>query len=239
MFNIVKIFLYKIFPLKMYLLIMHYGFVFLYKIWFLLFFRSYKQHYYIRKYIKKWDVVLDVWANLGHYTYIFSKKVGSNWKIFAVEPVSIFSQILRICFKLKKNVIIVPFALWNQNLSSIKLGIESDDLYIRTGLPRVITGSSAFYKKRFQYIFDSSMVKGSQYFSDLEDLNYLKIDVEGYEMNILSDMLDIIKKYRPILQIEVNEKNYQDFFSFIDKIDYFFDTSGPKWDFIALPKKYA
>lgn len=72
------------------------------------------------------------------------------------------------------------------------------------------------------------MVKGSQYFSDLEDLNYLKIDVEGYEMNILSDMLDIIKKYRPILQIEVNEKNYQDFFSFIDKIDYFFDTSGPK-----------
>lgn len=78
MFRLIKTILYKILPLRVYLLTMHYIFVILYELKVLSFFSMYKHHYYIKKYIKSDDFVMDVGANLGHYTYIFSRKIGSR-----------------------------------------------------------------------------------------------------------------------------------------------------------------
>jgi hypothetical protein len=47
-------------------------------------------------------------------------------------------------------------------------------------------------------------------------------------MNILHDMIHLIKKHQPILQVEVNENNLSDFFSFVNRIGYHFDSSAPK-----------
>lgn len=238
MFRFIKIILYRILPLHLYLLAMHYGFVVLYELRVLFFFSSYKHHYYIKKYIKSDDFVIDVGANLGHYTYIFSRKIGSRWKIFAIEPVPIFSRVLNFCFRRKKNIFVLPFALWSSSISSVTLGIHSNDSYIRTGLPKIISFSNV-NEKGFQYLFSSSMIAGSDYFSAIEHLDYIKIDVEWYEMNILHDMIHLIKKHQPILQVEVNEDNLSDFFSFVNSIGYHFDNSAPKWDFIVLPSRYA
>lgn len=238
MFRLIKTILYKILPLRFYLLTMHYSFVILYELKVLSFFSTYKHHYYIKKYIKSDDFVMDVGANLGHYTYIFSRKIGSRWKIFAIEPVPIFSWVLNSCFRCKKNIFVLPFALWSSHISSVTLGIQSSDPYIRTGLPKIISFSNE-NEKDFQYLFSSSMIAGSDYFSTIEHLDYIKIDVEWYEMNILHDMIHLIKKHQPILQVEVNENNLSDFFSFVNRIGYHFDSSAPKWDFIVLPSRYA
>lgn len=40
----------------------------------------------VKKEVKEGDIVLDVGANIGYYTLIFSKAVGRRGKVFAFEP---------------------------------------------------------------------------------------------------------------------------------------------------------
>ena len=41
---------------------------------------------FVKSYIKRNWVVLDIGANIGYFTLIFSKLVGKNGKVFAFEP---------------------------------------------------------------------------------------------------------------------------------------------------------
>lgn len=231
-FSHIKVFLYRHLPTKVYLTILHYAFVVLYNLRILYFFPQYKQHYEVKRYLQKWNTVLDIGANLGHYTHIFSKSVGWQWKVYAVEPVLDFCNVILRVFQNKGNIDIIPKALWSYS-GEVTLAIKSHDKYMRTWLPQIVLEWDRC--ETFQHIFSSYMEKGSEIFATLPKIHYIKIDVEWYEMNILYDLKEIIQKHQPILQVETS--NVEQFLSYIRDIQYTLDESSCfQWDFIALPQ---
>jgi FkbM family methyltransferase len=84
---------------------------------------------FLKKIIKKGDTVIDVGANIGYYTLLFSKLVGKEGKIYAYEPLPENFKLLKknIFINKYKNIVLINRALSNKEKNA-KLYIDQDDL---------------------------------------------------------------------------------------------------------------
>ena len=119
----IKAWLYKKLGLKKYLQLLQTIFLFEYKTGLLKFSNKYKWHYFVKKLIQKDDTIIDIGANLGYFSYVFSGIIISSGKLFSVEPVKPYRELLKKILAKKDNIIIYPFALGNNNEGAVKLGM--------------------------------------------------------------------------------------------------------------------
>lgn len=214
--SIFKRIIFYILPQKQYLWLMHYGFFILYNLQILRFFPEYSTHYWVRKLIRKWDIIIDIGANLWHYTHIFAELTGVTGHVYAVEPVVPFQHILQASITHKLNISLLPYALWRES-KSVTLGILDKYKYLRTGLPTILENIS---QENMKYLFHAEMRAWDELFRGLTKCHYIKIDVEGYELHVLKSLQDIISKFTPILQVEVQERNWKEFCVLMQKWNY-------------------
>jgi hypothetical protein len=52
------------------------------------------------------------------------------------------------------------------------------------------------------------MVNTSAFFSTFERIDYIKCDIEGHEWEVFSQLADVLKAKRPIVQIEIDPKKH-------------------------------
>jgi len=73
---------------------------------------------------------------------------------------------------------------------------------------------------------------------DIEDVSIIKIDVEGYELNVLKGAINTIKKYKPDLYMEItNEKQYNEILEFLMQFKYDTVISFPQHHMYRIYKK--
>ena len=89
MFGCKKI-IFKTLGTKNYLIVLQFLFRLFYRLGLLKRTDEYKFHHYIKKMIKPGDVVVDIGANLGYFSIIFSKLIRPNGKLISIEPVPVF-----------------------------------------------------------------------------------------------------------------------------------------------------
>jgi FkbM family methyltransferase len=200
MINIIKKILYRIFGFSAYLKILYVTFFVLYDLKILKNNYLYKYHYFVKKLINKGDYVVDIGANLGYFSGIFARLVGSDGRVISIEPVKPFFDILVWGLKKKKNCIFYNNALGLEN-RKIEIALPKINGFFRTGLAHVVVDHS---ERQDSYIFETEMVKGSGLLNDLPRLNYIKCDIEGYEEYVFQDLEKILEKYKPIVQIETS-----------------------------------
>lgn len=160
-------------------------------------------HYFVQKLVAPGSTVIDIGGNLGYYSVIFAKLTGEKGKVYSVEPVTLFRRILTRNTKKYKQVEIIPFALGSKDNEKVTLGIPSGHKHFRHGLTRVQQGE----KSSNDYEFIETMMKPETVFGNIEKIDYIKCDVEGYEIHILPEMLGLMKKHQPLLQIETEGNN--------------------------------
>jgi FkbM family methyltransferase len=200
MTNIIKKILYRIFGFSNYLKILYVSFFVLYDLNILKHNYLYKYHYFVKNLINKGDYVVDIGANLGYFSRIFSRLVSSDGRVISIEPVKPFFDILVWGLKKKKNCIFYNKALGLEN-RKIELALPKINGFFRTGLAHVVVDHS---ERKDSFIFETEMVKGSELLNELPKLNYIKCDIEGYEEYVLQDLEKIIEKYKPVVQIETS-----------------------------------
>ena len=64
------------------------------------------------------------------------------------------------------------------------------------------------------------MRKGSSLLDNLQKIDYMKIDIEGYEEFVLPELAGILEKYKPILQIETWGTHKEVVFALMEKLSY-------------------
>ena len=64
------------------------------------------------------------------------------------------------------------------------------------------------------------MKKPSVLFGNLDRIDYIKCDVEGFEYIVLSDMKEILKKFKPIVQVEVWPDNKNNLLELFNELGY-------------------
>ncbi|MEN3009270.1 FkbM family methyltransferase [Pseudothermotoga sp.] len=132
--------------------------------------------------INRGDVVFDVGAHVGIFTCLAGLIVGNEGKVYAFEPLEEYVQILKRNVELNKlsNVVIVKKAVGDQNRSASMRGIlvadEEGEVSVTT-LDRFVQEN------------------------DVDRINFLKMDVEGYERKVLLGGMDSLKKFKPRMGI--------------------------------------
>lgn len=150
----------------------------------------------------KKGVFIDIGANIGQTSLNLSKKLGTiPHTVLAFEPFpSTFN-------KLETNIRLNSFS--SIKIFNVALGNEKKTIEMEMSCP---TNSGGYKISPKNSSFKDQLVQVNQeklddYYS-LEDLiNFIKIDVEGYEMEVLKGAEQIIKKHKPVLVIELNDKS--------------------------------
>ena len=188
----------------------------------LFFLGSFDQHTNnaIKRLCKKGMTALDIGANVGAYTFILAKLVGKYGKIIAFEPMSnAFS-------KLKRNMALNNFQ--NITLEKLALTNESKKEYAMFRTSWLVRGGSRIDSQKNEEIYfitldDYLKKKG------IKKVDFIKIDVDGYEFKVVQGAINTLKKNKPILILELGiytlEKNgdkIEDFILFLLNLGYRF-----------------
>jgi FkbM family methyltransferase len=154
---------------------------------------------------KQGDIVVDIGAHMGRYTIISSKRVGTNGKVVAIEAHPGNFEMLNRNIKLNQltNVIPLNYAAYSKE-TKIKLYLPGEDS--GNTIYNTIISDRARNEEKFvevnantlDYLLQSKGIKQ-------EEVNWIKIDVEGAEFEVLKGAANILSKSKDIaLLIEVH-----------------------------------
>lgn len=200
--KIIRRFLFRNLSFKQYLLLVSKSFFLLYKLGVLKNKPLFKYHYYLKSVINENDVIIDIGANLGYFSIPFSKWVGPKGIVYAVEPVKQVREVLERNIRKIRNIRVIPYALGSEN-KNIRMGSNTRQ---KTGF--IATGSHFVLEDTTNALdeFTAEMKKGSELFDNLERLDFIKCDVEGYETVIIPELKDILLKHKPVMLIETRRE---------------------------------
>src|SRR5918996_3387500 len=154
---------------------------------------------------KQGDIVVDIGAHMGRYTIISSKRVGTNGKVVAIEAHPGNFEMLNRNIKLNRltNIISLNHAVYSKE-TKVKLyvpGEESGNTIYNTLISDRATNEEKFVEvnaNTLDYLLQSKGIKQ-------EEVNWIKIDVEGAEFEVLKGAANILSKSKDIaLLIELH-----------------------------------
>ena len=163
--------------------------------------------------IDNFDVFLDIGAHKGESINLFASNFDIN-KIYSFEPNPISFEILSKNIKKIKN----KFSKTKIFLENFALGSENRKIFMKhisessSSTIRNLNTNSKYFKKKFfflknlnnQSIFEEIEVKQillSEYVrkKKIKKITFIKIDTEGYELEVLKGAKDILDKTNYIL----------------------------------------
>jgi FkbM family methyltransferase len=143
--------------------------------------------------VKEGDTVIDCGANFGYNSVIMGKQIGDTGKLFAFEPQRIINQ------QLNGNLILNN--IYNASVIHAALGNKEG----------LTTMSPVHYDRDWVNIGDTSVGEGGDEVQiitlDMIDSqpNFIKMDVQGYELFALQGAENTLKQSLPDIFIEIEE----------------------------------
>ena len=151
----------------------------------------------VKKYVQNGDICLDVGANIGWYSTLFSKLTGVDGQVHCFEPVPETFEILRrnINFNnLPNNIFLNEFGLGNED--------RTLNIHIFEGQPN---GHSSLAKRENEKsievpveikILDDYLVE-----KNIRRVDFVKVDVEGAELLFLQGAKKLFEQTAPPLML--------------------------------------
>jgi FkbM family methyltransferase len=142
----------------------------------------------LRGALREGDCVLDVGANIGYYALMAACLVGPQGKVYAIEPVSHNIKLLEDSIRLNNYSNIETFNLaMGQSESVSKLYLSDHPNWSSFYRPRQVTGQ-----------IDIQITSIDSFLKDKRSPDVIRMDVEGYEYEILLGMSDLLESGRPL-----------------------------------------
>jgi len=158
--------------------------------------------YHVKDFVKEDSYVIDVGANIGIFS-IFAAQYAKRGKIYAFEPASETFKILKENTAYYENIEVFKLSLGNENKKG-KIRIFS----ISKGISTLVDSSLAdkFSQNFGEFIEEEvEVVKLDDFLmqNKVPKIDFIKIDVEGYELKVLEGAKETIKKYLPVIVVAV------------------------------------
>ena len=199
-----------------------------------LFGTSEKKIFNLSKLLSKKDdlTIIDIGANIGSVSLLMAK-IFANSKVYAIEPTNYayqkLSRNLDLNVELKKNISLRQLFITNNKKpkevwSSWNLEKSNDRHKKHLGILKEI-------KENPYMRFDKFIKK-----ENINNVDFIKLDVDGYELEVLNSGEEFLMKNKPIIFIEIAPYLYPEFgydchelIKFIKKMNYdFFDENIKK-----------
>jgi FkbM family methyltransferase len=153
------------------------------------------------RYIREGDVVVDVGANLGFYSGIFSNLTGAKGHVHSFEPSPlVYSRLLEV---------IAENGYRNISPHNLGCGKEEQSMMLFCGSssgngtlrPDTLMEQSARTRQTIRIVSLSDFLGPK-----LDRLNFLKIDTEGFEDEVLAGAVGLLQRFKPVVYLEMSAK---------------------------------
>lgn len=178
-------------------------------------------HEKLMELIKPNNIIIDVGANYGTTILQFASLIGGNGRVFGFEPDPTNFEICNQNIKLNlfKNILVENLGLGNQQITT-SLVVDTDSNRGGNRISNNINNKEAHLINVVK--FDDWILQ-----KNISKIDLIKIDVEGYELEVLKGAEQSIKKFKPILFIELDDNNLKlqnssakELISFLINLDY-------------------
>ena len=154
--------------------------------------------YYFDKYIHNDSIVIDIGAFIGTNTAKMAKRAK---KVYSFEPVKQTFQLLKKNIDLNHihNVELYDYAVGEQYKTIDGFWYSMEEYMVNYGTMRINHSHDLLNHCLKQ---ETIMVRLDDII--LNKIDFIKIDAEGYETNIIEGAMSLIIKYRPVILMENN-----------------------------------
>jgi FkbM family methyltransferase len=132
---------------------------------------------WMRRLVRPGSHVLDIGANIGFYTSLLSDLIGSEGHVHAFEPDAINFKHLAAVARHKKNVTLVPKAVSDR----------SGKLLIYTS-PKLNVDHRTYRVENYKEVIAVDGVSIDEYVGGQFRVDFIKMDIQGYELHALRGM---------------------------------------------------
>ena len=151
--------------------------------------------------VKPGMMVIDAGANMGFTALNIANKLKNKGIVYAFEPDAHNYSVLQNNLLLNPGLQIEPFKLGLGNIKEdVKLEVINES---NRGENQITTNPSTPKFSIVAIITLDDFIAEQQ----IEKVDLIKIDTEGFEMNILKGATETITKNKPVLFIELNDNN--------------------------------
>ncbi len=140
-----------------------------------------------RDHIPVGGTVIDCGTSIGDHTITYAEMVGPTGRVFGFEANPDVAECCQLNMGGFEWVEILPVGL-SDTFSSA--GIEVNE---NVGASRLVPGDSI------------QLSKLDDYLPLINRCDFIKVDIEGYEVKMLRGAEKLIRKYRPVILMEVND----------------------------------
>jgi FkbM family methyltransferase len=148
-------------------------------------------------------VAFDLGANIGYVTLLMARNVGSAGRVYAVEPSPRNFEIL------KKNIEINNYT---NRVDIYQMAISSSNGEAQFNLSGASNLHSFVRSVHSEHEINVRTVTLDEFFKDKLVPNFIKMDIEGAEVEALEGMLEILKRRQDVMKIliEVHQMYYSE-----------------------------
>ncbi|MCP4668996.1 MAG: FkbM family methyltransferase [Deltaproteobacteria bacterium] len=208
--------------------------------------------------------VADIGANLGHHTVVFSKQVGNSGRVIACEPQALLFQLLNANLALNNclNVITQKCAI-GERRGQLKLwpvDYDKPDNFGALGISRHHGEVQIEHAGEDVEILSTDEFLLT-YLPSLDQVDFVKIDVQTYELYVLQGAKELLQGGRPLVFLEISPYwmkrtgyDYQDIYHLLWQYGYqlfephtslvepvgireWSGDNNEEWDLLAVPSE--
>jgi len=180
---------------------------------------------FLRSFLQPDMTFADIGANIGELTLIAAKRLTSG-KALAFEPMPAVFALLshNVAINHFGRVILHNIGLFDRD-AQLPLYVKPDNPHGTTnhGVTSLFSTGADRQERSVPLLRFDEVAEASR----LERLDLIKIDVEGAEMMVLRGAKESIRRFRPVMIIEISEANFQragysvtEFFQYLHSIGY-------------------
>jgi len=143
----------------------------------------------IKGLIRPGQTVIDVGANIGYYALLESRLVGENGRVIAIEPVRDNTRLLEKSIALNgyRNIRVLDMAVGD------RIGTAKMQVGRQRNLSRVVTGANSSIETTGEIVVIMYSLDDLKIYPDV-----IRMDVEGYEYEIIKGMKGILASGKPL-----------------------------------------
>jgi FkbM family methyltransferase len=152
----------------------------------------------LERHVSEGMTVLDVGANHGYFTLLFSQLVGPRGKVYAFEPEPVNYQLL------EKTIA----ANGLSNVEAVKLAVSSRSGVEKLFLEDAYLGTHSMEKKDSDNYIEVNLTSVDEFARErrLPSVDFVKIDIEGHEVEALKGMAETMRRWKPSIVCEFQDQ---------------------------------
>ena len=161
-------------------------------------------------FVRRGDIVLDVGANVGTHAVFFSHLVRDDGRVLAFEPLEPNIVALRNTIARRSripNITIFQMAVGNPGKAreEVVISVPGDDL-TQASLRLQRAGSWEGQTNLREYKVSLASLDTEPEVQALPSIDFVKIDVEGGELDVWKGAAETLRRHHPLVYCEVYEK---------------------------------